>query len=85
MNMETTTHKPLIGMTLGQLREIAAEVGLKPFAAKQMARWLYVARVTEIDQMTDLSLHARDRLKASYTVGRVAPKMEARSVDGTVK
>lgn len=85
MNMETTTHKPLIGMTLGQLREIAAEVGLKPFAAKQMARWLYVARVTEIDQMTDLSLIARDRLKARYTVGRVAPKMEARSVDGTVK
>ena len=72
-------------MTLGQLREVAAEVGLKPFAAKQMARWLYVARITEIDQMTDISLQARERLKAQYTVGRVAPKMEARSVDGTVK
>lgn len=72
-------------MTLGQLRDVAAEVGLKQFAAKQMARWLYVARVTEIDQMTDLSLQAREKLKTTYTVGRVAPKLEARSVDGTVK
>lgn len=76
---------PLIGMTLGRLREVAAEVGLKPFAAKQMARWLYVARVTDIDAMTDLSLGARARLRERYDVGRRAPKAEARSVDGTVK
>ncbi|MDE5636076.1 MAG: radical SAM protein, partial [Muribaculaceae bacterium] len=78
--------QPLIGMTLGQLRDIAAAVGLKPFAAKQMARWLYVARITDTDAMTDLSLTARARLKEmGYTVGRQAPKAEARSVDGTVK
>lgn len=72
-------------MTLEQLREVAAAVGLKPFAAKQMARWLYVARVTDFDSMTDLSLVARSRLKELYTVGRQAPIAEARSVDGTVK
>ena len=78
--------QPLIGMTLGQLRDVAAAVGLKPFAAKQMARWLYVARITDTDAMTDLSLTARARLKEmGYTVGRQAPKAEARSVDGTVK
>lgn len=78
--------QPLIGMTLGQLRDVAATVGLKPFAAKQMARWLYVAKVTDTDAMTDLSLTARARLREmGYTVGRQAPKAEARSVDGTVK
>lgn len=78
--------QPLIGMTLEQLRLVAAAVGLKPFAAKQMARWLYVARVTDTDAMTDLSLAARSRLKKmGYIVGREAPKAEARSVDGTVK
>ncbi|MDE6449058.1 MAG: 23S rRNA (adenine(2503)-C(2))-methyltransferase RlmN [Muribaculaceae bacterium] len=78
--------QPLIGMTLGQLRDVAAAVGLKPFAAKQMARWLYVARVTDTDAMTDLSLAARARLREmGYTVGRQTPKAEARSVDGTVK
>ena len=77
--------KPLIGMTVEQLREVAAECGLPSFAAKQMARWLYVRRVTDIDAMTDLSLRGRDALKQHYTVGRVAPKAEAASADGTVK
>lgn len=73
-------------MTLEQLRGVAAAVGLRPFAAKQMARWLYVARVTDTDAMTDLSLAARARLRElGYTVGRQAPKAEARSTDGTVK
>ncbi|MCM1517579.1 MAG: 23S rRNA (adenine(2503)-C(2))-methyltransferase RlmN [Pseudoflavonifractor sp.] len=75
----------LVGMTLGQLRDVAAECGMPTFSAKQMARWLYDKRVTGIDEMTDLSLKARARLAESYIVGRVAPKAEARSTDGTVK
>lgn len=76
---------PLLGMTPARLRDVAAEVGLKPFAAKQIARWLYVARVTSIDSMTDLSKTARERLKERYVVGREAPLAAVRSVDGTVK
>ncbi len=76
---------PLLGMTLQQLRSVAESVGLKPFAAKQMARWLYVARVTDIDSMTDLSLKARAAMKKLYTVGRRNPKLETLSADGTAK
>lgn len=76
---------PLVGMTLQTLRDVAAEVRLKPFAAKQMAEWLYTHRVTDIDAMTSLSKQARQRLAERYTVGRFAPKAEARSTDGTVK
>lgn len=72
-------------MTPDQLRNVAAEVGLKPFHARQMARWLYQARATDIDMMTDLPKNARQRLKELYTIGRTAPKAAARSVDGTVK
>ncbi|MDE6115366.1 MAG: 23S rRNA (adenine(2503)-C(2))-methyltransferase RlmN [Muribaculum sp.] len=77
--------QPLIGMTLQQLREVAAGCGLPGFAAKQIADWLYVKRVTSIDAMTNISLKGRERLAASYCVGRFSPKAEARSVDGTVK
>lgn len=77
--------KPLIGLTLGQLRDVAAEVGLKPFAAKQMASWLYVKRATSIEAMTDLSKGARQRLEADYRIGLSAPKDAAVSADGTVK
>ena len=77
--------KKLLGLTLEQLGEVAAEVGLRPFAAKQMAAWLYQKRVDDIDAMTDLPKRAREELKKTYTVGREAPKMEARSSDGTAK
>lgn len=77
--------KPLIGKNLEELREVAAECGMKPFAAGQMAKWIYEKRVTSIDAMTDLSLKSREHLKQIYTVGRSGPKAEARSADGTVK
>lgn len=76
---------PLLGMNPDDLKAVAAENGLKPFQARQIARWLYVARVTDIADMTDLSKEARRRLALRYTVGREEPKAAARSKDGTVK
>ena len=77
--------EPLLGKTLGELTLIAEEAGLKRFAGKQIADWLYQKRVTTIDEMTNLSLAARETLKQRYTVGRQAPKAHADSVDGTKK
>lgn len=83
--MKPTDKTPLIGMTLSGLREVALACGVPAFSAKQMAQWLYEKRVTDIEEMTNLSKKARARLSEEYCVGRFAPKMEARSVDGTVK
>lgn len=85
MEATQTTLTPLIGMTLPQLRDVAAECGMPPFAAGQMAKWLYEKRAASIDDMTNLSKTARATLARRYTIGRTAPKAEARSVDGTVK
>ena len=82
---EKGTPVPLLGMTLDMLREVAESLGLPRFTAAQMARWLYVQRVTDIDAMTNLSLKARERLKEGYCVGREAPLSAMRSTDGTVK
>ena len=49
----------LYGLTLEQLQAICEQHSLPRFAAKQIARWLYVRRVQDIDQMTDLSKAAR--------------------------
>lgn len=81
----TTAKKPLIGLTLGQLQEVAASIGLRPFAAKQIARRLYVSRATDISEMTELPKAARAALEENYTVGRTAPRLASRSTDGTVK
>lgn len=77
--------KKLLGLNPEQLGEVAASVGLRPFAARQMAAWLYQKRVDDIDAMTDLPKKGREELKKTYTVGREAPKMEAVSADGTAK
>ena len=79
------TKTPLLGLTLDELKQVAARVGMPAFAAKQMAQWLYVKRVTTIGQMTNLSLRHREALEQEYEVGREAPIEAVRSVDGTVK
>lgn len=80
-----TQKTPLIGMNLDDLNAVAAACGMPRYAGKQMARWLYVKRITEIDAMTDLSTVARARLAESYCIGRMAPKLRTLSTDGTAK
>jgi len=55
------------------------------FTAKQIAHWLYVKHAVSIDEMTNLSKAARERLSAHYEVGGARPVESQRSVDGTVK
>lgn len=72
-------------MTLPQLKEVVAELGMPGFSAGQIAQWLYEKRVTDIEEMTNLSKANREKLAAKYCVGRYAPRNEMRSIDGTVK
>ena len=79
------TKTPLLGLTLDELKQVAAHVGMPAFAAKQMAQWLYAKRVTSISEMTNISLRHREALEQEYEIGREAPIEAVRSVDGTVK
>lgn len=81
----TGCKRPLLGMTLPELEAVVKEAGLRPFAAKQMARRLYVGRAKNIDEMTELPKSARLWFAERYTIGRSVPKLESRSADGTVK
>ena len=75
----------LLGKTLEELQEVALAVGLKKFAGKQLANWLYVKRVKSFDEMTNISLSAREQLKQSYHIGRYLPIAHVESKDGTKK
>lgn len=76
---------PLIGMTPDELKQVAAEAGLRPFAGAQMARRLYQGRVDQVAQMTELPMKAREWIASRYCVGLSDPVRESRSVDGTIK
>ena len=76
---------PLLGKSLAELKEVAGEVGMPSFAARQMAGWLYGKKVSSIDGMTDISARNRALLSERYAVGCSKPVEEQRSADGTVK
>ena len=75
----------LLGKTLAQLGDVARECGMPPFAAKQMARWLYQKRVSSIDSMTDISKACREKLAEKWEVGWTQPSERLVSKDGTAK
>ena len=75
----------LIGKNLDELRVVAEGAGLPKFTASQMARWLYVRKVRDIDQMTDISKSGREKLKENYEVGVTAYTLVQTSKDGTRK
>lgn len=75
----------LLGMTLNELKEVATEVGLPGYAAKQMADWLYKKKVTSISEMTNIAVAKRTLLEESFEVGAAAPVDSMKSVDGTIK
>lgn len=77
--------KWLLGSGIDTLKEVAQATGLKPFAGRQMADWLYGKRATQISQMTNISASARQLLDEQYTVGRIQPSDIQTSVDGTRK
>ena len=77
--------EPLLGKTLAELQQIACEAGLPRFVGKQLCEWIYRHRATSFEQMTNISLKARQALQEKYCIGRLEPTAQAVSVDGTRK
>lgn len=77
--------KALLGHNLEELKYIVSLFGLPPFTAKQITDWLYKKRVRSIDEMTNLSKSAREKLSAEYEVGRTEYSGKIISTDGTKK
>ena len=77
--------KPLAGMTLYELQEVTASLGLPKFTATQIAQWIYGKRVTTFDEMLNVSKHGRELLAEKYCVGLNYPMSRVTSDDGTEK
>lgn len=76
---------PLLGLTLDELQSLAIELGFPKFVGKQIADWMYRKHVRSIDEMTNLSKVARERLNEHYIIGCSDPVDSQKSVDGTIK
>ena len=64
---------------------LVSELNWPVYRASQILRWLYQSRVTEIDQMTDLSIADRCQLKSMATILRSSQAACIPARDGTQK
>lgn len=71
--------------TINELKEELKNLGEKPYRAEQIFKWLYQVNVTSFEEMTDLSLELREKLKNEYNICNYNIIERQVSKDGTVK
>lgn len=72
-------------LNLIQLEKLMGKLGEKKYRAKQVARWLFQKGASSFDEMTDLPLDLRARLKEIGTPGGLTIIKRQVSKDGTCK
>ena len=70
---------------LEDLKQELIELGEKAFRAEQIFKWLYVDKVKSFDEMTNLSLELREKLKENYNICNFKILKKLESSDGTKK
>jgi 23S rRNA (adenine2503-C2)-methyltransferase len=68
-----------------ELEQALTNLGRPRFHARQIFQWVYKRGITDVSQMTDLSLELREALGRQFTVSTPAVVQQERSVDGTTK
>ncbi len=67
------------------LKEEMKLLGEKPFRAEQIFKWIFVDEVKSFDEMTNISLELRNKLKENYELCNFNIVRKLESVDGTKK
>ncbi len=75
----------LLNYDLPGLTELFAEMGEKPFRAKQVMRWMHQGATADFDEMTDLAKSLRAKLHERAEVGIPELMTSQQSKDGTRK
>ena len=85
MTSGDTTHTNLLGLPRPALEGFVAQLGSKPFRARQLMNWMYKRGVGSFAEMTDLAKEFRARLTAQAEVQAPQIMSMQRSADGTTK
>lgn len=70
---------------LADLQDELVSLGEKKFRAEQIFKWLYVDKVLSFDEMTNLSIELRNKLKENYSICNYNILKKQESSDGTKK
>ncbi len=77
--------KNIKNYNLEELKQELIDMGEKPFRAEQIFKWLYQEKVKSFDEMTNISLELREKLKENYTMCNFNILKKQVSKDGTIK
>ncbi len=73
-------------MTLQELSEDVALMGLEPFRAAQIYKWLHIRGASSFDEMTDISKDLRRQLSSRFAIfGCEVEKKQVSEYNNTVK
>lgn len=72
-------------LTLNELEEVLIGRNESPFHAKQIFSWVYKKGAGSFEQMSDLSVNLRKRLKEDFYIYGLNVASELRACDGTEK
>ena len=77
--------KSIKNYDLEDLKKEFSELNEKSYRAEQVFKWLYVDKVNSFDEMTNLSLDLRKKLKEhfEFTIHKIKTKQSSK--DGTKK
>ena len=70
---------------LPELKKELENIGEKPFRAEQIFKWIFQEKVKSFDEMTNISLELREKLKQNYTICNFEILRKQESKDGTIK
>ncbi len=80
------SQKNLNGLSLQELHQFVATLDEPKYRAEQIYQWLYKYRVRSFDEMTNLSIGLREKLRQSATIEQfTVVTSQTSNVDGTVK
>jgi len=77
--------KNIKSFDLEDLKEELKSIGEKPFRAEQIFKWLFVEKVKEFEEMTNISKELRQKLEENYDICNFKIERKLVSKDGTIK
>ena len=70
---------------IDELKQELIKLGEKPYRAEQIFKWIYQENVESFDEMTNISIELREKLKENYTMCNFKILKKQQSKDGTIK
>ena len=78
-------NKSIKNYTLDELKEEFKNLDEKSYRAEQVYEWIYKKKVNSFDDMTNLSIDLREKLKENFSFGTFNIIKKLESIDGTKK